>query len=185
MKKTIKFLAVLTALVLALAVFAACGQKADTGSGNENENVNSGEQTEPTADEVKGAMGEHGYYKVFVPEGYTLVHEDVFGDVNPDSFNINLTDSAFTYFMFSMYEEENAKLSVETTRELNDGAADVTLEANGKTWTGVAYESVGIDCFTLYANFDGNFVLVSGAGNAYDSDLVQTVLGSLEVNVTE
>jgi len=130
-------------------------------------------------------MDEHGYYKVFVPEGYTLKHEDVFGDVDPEAFNLNYDESSFTYFMFHMYSEDNAKSSVETTKELNEDTSDVILEIDGVKWTGIAYESYGIACFQLYADFDGHFVLVSGAGNAYDSALVKVVLGSLEVNVTE
>ncbi len=186
MKNTLKVLAAILALVLAICVFASCGKKNETpASENVPASGNEPEQTEPANEEVKGAMDEHGVYKVFVPEGYTLKHEDVFGDNNPKSFNINSDSSSLTYFMFNMYSEDNAKSGVATTKELNDGASDVTLDVDGKTWTGVAYDSVGIPCFQLYAEFDGEFVMVNSAGNAYDSEIVKTVLGSLEVNAAD
>ena len=180
MKKTIRTLAVILALVLSMAIFASCGNKPAEPDGTDA-------PATPTtsSDEIKGAVDEHGYYKVFVPEGYTLKHEDVFGDNDPKSFNLNNDESSFDYFMFNMYSEDNVKSSIDMTKEMNDGAKDVTVDINGVTWTGVAYDSVGIACFSLYADFDGNFVIVSGAGNEYDSALVKTVLGSLEVNVTE
>ncbi len=173
--KKLRILAIMLVAVLALTVLVSCGgnNEADTGSDT------------PAAADVKGAMDEHGYYKVFVPEGYTLKHEDVFGDNNPKSFNINSDDSALTYFMFGMYDKDSAEMGVEATKEANEGAEDVTLDIDGVTWTGVAYESLGYSCFQLYAEFDGNFVTVNAAGNAYDSAIVKTVLGSLEVNVTE
>ena len=177
--KKIRILAIVMAAVLTLALLVSCGgTKTPTGS-------DAPEGNDTPSEEVKGAMDEHGYYKVFVPEGYTLKHEDVFGDNSPKSFNINSDDSSFDYFTFNMYTEDNAQSSVAMTKELNDGAEDVTLDLDGVKWNGVAYESLGIACFQLYADFDGNFVLVGGAGNAYDSAIVKTVLGSLEVNVTE
>ena len=174
MKNALKVIAIALTLVLALGVFTACsgnsGNTATTGGNNSTDN---------------SAKQEHGYFKVFVPEGYTLKHEDAFGDNNPKAFNINLDDSSFTYFMFNIYTEDNAKSSVEATKEMNEGANDVSIEIGGKTWTGVAYDSLGIACFTMYADFDGNFVIVTAAGNAYDSEIVASVLSSLEVNVTE
>ena len=172
--KKLRILAIVMAAVLALAVLVSCGGKTETETGSDT-----------PAGDVKGAMDEHGYYKVFVPEGYTLKHEDAFGDNNPKSFNINCDDSAFTYFMFSINDQDSTEMGVEATKGANDGAEDVTLDIDGVKWTGVAYESLGYSCFQLYADFDGNFVTVNAAGNAYDSAIVKTVLGSLEVNVPE
>ena len=182
MKKFFKLAAVLMTLALVVGMFAACGGgstvSGDTGA--------AGTPDAPDAPaSVAGSTEEHGYYTVLVPEGYTLVHEDVFGDNNPDSFTINLEDSSFTYFMFSMYDADNAQSSIEITKEMNDGAEDVSVEYGGVTWTGVAYNSLGIDCFSLYGAYGENYVLVSGAGNAYDSEITSAVLGSLTVNVTE
>ena len=182
MKKTLKMLAIAMAIVLALFALASCGGQ--SGTPDEPANGDS-EKADAPKNDVKGAMDEHGYYKVFVPEGYTLKHEDLWGDNNPKSFNINNDESSFTYFMFNIYDMDSIEMSIGTTKEMNEGAADVTVEIGGRTWTGVAYDSLGIACFSLYADFGGNYVLVSGAGNAYDSALVDTVLGSLEVNVTE
>lgn len=179
MKKYFRIFAIVMAAVLTLAVLVSCG-KTQTPAGTGSDAGN-----DAPADEVKGAMDEHGYYKVFVPEGYTLKHEDVFGDESPKSFSINSDEATFSYFNFNIFTEENAKDSVDMTKEINEGAEDVTLDLNGVKWTGVAYNSLGYDCFSLYADFDGNFVLVNGAGNAYDGALVKAVLGSLEVNVTE
>ena len=180
MKKFLKIAALMMALALVLGAFAACGGTADPADDN-----GGGKDEGGTTDSVKGTTQEHGYYKVFVPEGYTLVHEDVFGDNDPESFNINQDGGSFTYFMFNMNDEDGVKMSIDTTKEMNDGAADVSVEYNGVTWTGVAYDSLGIACFSMYAPFGDNYVIVMGAGNAYDSDVTGAVLGSLVVNVTE
>ena len=180
MKKISKLLVLLTALAMVVCLCAGCGETANNG-GNDGDN-GGGNQ----AASVKGSTGEWGYYKVLVPEGYTLKGGNILDETDKSKFNLNNNDSALTYFMFSLYDEENAKDSIDMTRDMNDGAKDVTGTYNGVAWTGVAYESIGYQCFSMYGDFgDGHFVLVSAAGNAYDSEITNAVLSSLVVNVTE
>ena len=184
MKKTIKFAALLMALALVICAFAACGGSKDPEPANDDGNDTPATEAPAADDGVKGTVEEHGYYTVLVPEGYTLKHEDVFGDNDPKSFNINLNDSSFTYFMFNLYSKDNAESSIEMTKSMNEGASDVSVVYNGVTWTGVAYDSLGIACFSLIASFgEDDYVIVSGAGNAYDSAITDAVLSSLTVTV--
>ena len=176
--KELRILAIVMAAVLTLAVLVSCGgTKTPTGS-------DAPETAAPSGD-VKGAMDEHGYYKVFVPEGCTLKHEDVFGDEDPKSFRLLFDDNAMAQLMFGIYDQSGAEMGIEATKEANDGAEDVTLDLDGVKWTGVAYEYSGNPCFQICADFDGNFVTVNGSYVAYDDALVKTVLGSLEINVPE
>ena len=180
MKNVMKIAALMLVLLFAVGMLAACGDNG--GSGNSGGDNGGGNQ----AAGVKGTTEEHGYYKVLVPEGYTLKGGNILDETDKSKFNLNNNDSALTYFMFSLYDEENAKDSIDMTRDMNDGAKDVTGTYNGVAWTGVAYESIGYQCFSMYADFgDGNFVIVSGSGNAYDGDVTGAVLSSLVVNVTE
>ena len=141
--------------------------------------------TTPTTSAVNGTTETHGYYEVLVPSGFTMNHEDVFGDNDPKYFSLQGDSSYFDYFMFNMMDQDMAQMSIDTTRDINDDTKDVSVIYNGVTWTGVAYNSYGIDCFSMYADFGGgNCVIVSGAGNAYDSDTVRQVLSSLRVNMS-
>lgn len=179
MKRFVKIAALLMALVFVVGALAACD--ASGGNNASQDGGNGGNQAA-----VKGETGEWGYYKVLVPEGYTLKGGNLLDENDKSKFNLNNNDSALTYFMFGEYDEENAKLSIDTTKEVNDGAKDVTADYNGVTWTGVAYESLGYQCFALSADFGGgHFVVVNAAGNTYDSDVTNAVLSSLVVNVTE
>ena len=181
MKKTVRLLAVILVAALSILALASCGGTATPADPSNTDPAN----TEPSNNTVKGTTGEHGYYKVLVPEGYTLKHEDLFGDNKPGKFNINSDSSSFTYFMFGMYDSaEEAQSNVDTTKDINE-ADDVTVEIGGKTWKGCAYDASGIPCYSIFAEFDGHFVLVTAAGNAYNSEITSAVLSSLEVNVTE
>ena len=200
MKQFIKVLALILALVLAIGVLAACGDKKsdddkttsgskDTKDAEKVDGTKEATDTEPaeTNDtEIKGETETWGRYTVFVPEGYALKGGDAFDENNEKSFNLNGDEGFFNYFMFNLYNEDSAKMSVETTKESNEGAEDVEIEFGGVKWIGVAYESMDIPCFSMYADFGNDeFVLVSGASNAYDSDLVNAVLSSIVVAPAE
>ena len=179
MKNVLKIVAFLMVLVFAVGALAACG---DNGGNGGNGGDNGGNQ----AASVKGSTEEWGYYKVLVPEGYTLKGGNLLDENDKGKFNLNSNNDALTYFMFSLFDEEGAKDSVDTTKEINEGAKDVTATYNGVTWTGVAYESIGYQCFSMYGDFGGgHFVVLSAVGNTYDSDIANAVLSSLVVNVTE
>ena len=177
MKKVIKLAALLMVLVFAVSALAACDNGGNSGNGD-----NGGNQTAS----VKGETGEWGYYKVLVPQGYTLKGGNLLDENDKGKFNLNNDDSALTYYMFGLYDEEGAKDSLDMTKEINEGSKDVTATYNGVEWKGVAYESIGYQCFELSADFgDGHFVVVNAVGNAYDADITNAVLSSLVVNVTE
>ena len=57
--KKLRILAIVMAAVLTLAVLVSCGGKTETPSGSD-----APAGPDAPADEVKGAMDEHGYYKV-------------------------------------------------------------------------------------------------------------------------
>ncbi|MBQ6677183.1 MAG: hypothetical protein IJM71_03945 [Clostridia bacterium] len=177
--KKLRILAIVMAAVLTLALLVSCGgTKTPAGS-------DVPEGSDAPSDEVKGAMDEHGYYKVFVPEGCTLKHEDFSGSEDPKSFRLLFDEDAMAQLMFGIFDRNGAEMGVEATKSSNEGAEDVTLDLDGVKWTGVAYDYSGKPCFQIYADFDGSFVTVNGTYVAYDSAIVKTVLGSLEVNVPE
>ena len=173
MKKNIsKLFVVLLVVSLAVSMFASCSNNSNSGSSSSNASI-------------KGEVQEHGYFKLLVPEGYSLKHEDVFGDNNPDNFSINNDKNTFDYFYFNLYDLDAVNNSIESTKSINEGVSDVSVDIGEKTWKGIAYISLDIPCFCLYAEFDGNYVYVTGAGNEYNSEVVTSVLASLEVNVTK
>ena len=188
MKKTLRMMALLMVLTLALGTLAACGGKSDAPAdknapaGNEDSKDIAGGDPE---NGVKGVHEVHGLYRVIVPDGFTLTPGDAFGDTtNPKAFTLSTGDGTYTYYQFNMFSESNARSSIETTKEFNDGAKDVTVVYNGVTWEGVAYDSGDIPCFSMIADYGtDHFVIVSAAGNAYDSNITEAVLSSLLVNV--
>lgn len=178
MKQFVKIFALMMALALVIGILAACGDKKGgdtTGTGE-----GTAAETEKAGGEAKGETQTWGRYTVLIPDGYVLKGGDVFDEENTKAFNINNKDSSLTYFMFNTYDEDSCKSSIDTTKDMNEGASDVSVVYNGVTWTGVAYESIGIACFSMYADFgNGDFVLLSAAGNAYDSDTTSAILSSL------
>lgn len=141
-----------------------------------------GGSSSPAAVRVKGDTEKHGYYKVLVPEGYTLSKGTVLDETDPEAFTLEKDGSLFTYFMFGLFDRESARDNIDVTKEVNEGAKSVSVTYNDVTWTGVAYQSFGYDCFSMYADFNGQSVVVSAAGNAYDSDITNAILSSLRVS---
>ena len=137
-----------------------------------------------TAAQISGSTEKAGYYKVLVPDGYSLTKGNILDEDDPETFTLEKDDALLTYYMFGMYDDRSdARDNVEVTKEVNEGAKDVTAEYGGVTWKGVAYHSFGYDCFAMYAEFDGRYVVVNAAGNAYDSAVTDAVLSSLRVKV--
>ena len=171
MKSFLRIAALMMVLVFAVGALAACGE-----SGNSGDN-GGGNQ----AASVKGTTQEWGNFKVLVPDGYTLKGGNLLDENDPEKFNINNNDNALTYYMFGTYDEEGAKDSIDMTKESNEGAKDVSATYNGVEWTGVAYESIGYQCFELSGKFGDKYVVVNAVGNAYDGDVTNAILSSLEV----
>lgn len=170
MKKSFKITSLLIALVMVIGVLAACGASGGNGGSS-----------------VKGEESSWGYYtKVFVPEGYVLKGGDMLNENDKTKMNINVENTSFTYYMFSIFDsEDSVTMSLDTTKEINEGAKDVTLDVGGVKWTGVAYNSLGVDCFSMYAVYGESYVLLNAAGNAYDGEITNAILSSLEINVAE
>ena len=174
MKKFMKITAIVMALALLVSVFASCGGGQDNGG-------NSADNGAAAADAVKGETQTWGNITVLVPEGMTLKGGNILDENNPDVVNISKSDNAMNYFLITINDDEDGvKSGIESTREGNDGAKDVTVDA-GASWTGVTYEYSGMDVFQIYAEFDGRFAVVQSYGFAADSDTSKAILSSLKV----
>lgn len=121
-----------------------------------------------------------GRYTVLVPSGMEFSGGNILDPNDPKTFTIKDPDSSYNYISFSMYDLDACERSVRGTKEAN-GADDVTLELDGAVWTGVAYKYGSSDAFQLYAEVDGEYVLVTSFGFPYDGALVKAVLGSVSI----
>lgn len=175
MKKTLKIAALILAIVFVVCAFAACGASGNNGDSNEADQTSA----------VKGETKTWGYFSVLVPEGYSLKGGDILDENDVSKCSVSKDDSMLTYMNFSVVDAETATNSLATTKEMNSehGAADVTVDANGTTWTGVAYDAYGTPCFQGYATIGDNTVLITSAGNEYSSDIMNAVLASITVTV--
>ncbi len=174
MKKFMKITAIVMALALLVCAFASCGGQ---GSGD----ASSADGGAAAADAVKGETQTWGNITVLVPEDMTLKGGNVLDEKNPDVVNISKKDNAMNYFLITINDdEEGVKSGIDSTREVNDGAKDVTVDA-GASWKGVTYEYSGMDVFQIYADFDGRFAVVQSYGFAADSDVSKAILSSLKV----
>lgn len=168
--------------VLALVLCAAllvCGLAACGGNVQNGEGGNGGAQDTPA---VKGAEQTFGNITLFVPEEMTLTGGSMINKDDPGALTLKVTGNETHYIMFNTVSEESAKSSIETTKEINAGAADVTLTLGDVTWTGVAYKyQETCDCFQLYATIGEKALQVGGAYFAYDGDVVKAVLESVKL----
>ena len=164
-----KMLSIVLAFTM-LAALCACGSGGESGGGG-------------GAESVKGSTQEWGNLSLFVPDGYSLIGGSLIDAEDPDSAWILLDSDNTHYFLIVIVEDkEDAVGSLEMTKEANEangGAGDVTMNAGGAAWTGYAYKYNSTDCFELYAEVNGKWVTVSGAFNAYNSDVTLAVLGGL------
>lgn len=174
MKKIIKIAALAMALALTIGVFAACG-------GNSSSSSAGGSDSAAAADSVKGETQTWGNITVLVPKGMTLTGGNILNDKDPDIVNIAKKDNALNYFLITIKDnEEDVKGGIESTRSINDGCKDVTIDA-GASYTGVCYEYSGMDVFHVYGKVDGRIAIVQCYGFAPDSDTTKAVLSSLKV----
>ena len=182
MKKGLKTAALFMGLVLVVTALAACGAEPKEDASADPASV---KEDSPELSEITGTIEEYGFYRVFVPEGFTLTRGDLDGDeTNEEAFLLTPTDASYTYFAFELFTEEDATSNVSLTKRVNDGAGDVSVTYNGVIWTGTAYDQDYAPYFSMYADFGGgHYVIATGAGNAYNSELTEMILSSLEVNV--
>jgi len=163
MKKFIKIACIVMILALTVTMFASCGGGEDSA-------------------DVKGETQTWGDITLFVPEEYTLKGGDMFGDEVPNRLTLNKGESSFEYIMVgSGYTEDEVDSSIEMTRSINEGCEDIEIKAGANTWTGVAYNSLGVDCVSVSAPIGDGYVLITSAGAAKDDAAFNAVLESIVV----
>ena len=189
MKKAFKITALLMALTLIIAVFAACGDsESSSEAGGSAADVQSGAAGGSAADVQSGAAGDAkgetqtwGNITVLVPEGMNLKGGNILDENNPDIVNVKKDDNELNYFLITIVDsEDDAKSSLELTRSANEGAKDVTIDA-GAAWKGVTYQSLNMDVFQVYGTVDGKVVTVQAFGFAADDSTTKDVLSSIKV----
>lgn len=175
-----------TALILMLAVLmvvsiAACG-KNDAASGSDTSSgASSGDAGDSGNVAVQGKTETWGNITVAVPEGMNLKGGNALDENNPDVVNISEADNAMHYFLITVVDtEEQAASDIDSTREFNEGAQDVTVDA-GVQWKGVQYDYSGSPVFHIYGVVDGRAVEVQSYSFAPDSDTAKAILGSLKI----
>lgn len=184
MKNIVRFLSFALALVMLVAVFAACGKKDEGATAGTDVNANA----DTKAAEVAGEKQTWGIYSVLVPSDMTLAGGDLIDKESPEKFSLSLKENESHQIRVSVVDEETATSSVATTKEMNESSdpKDVEFKAGDVTWKGVAYNYMGTsDCFQIYGEINGRCVLVGGSYYAYDSDVTNAILASLEVTAAE
>ncbi len=162
MKKTLKVTAFVMALMLVLAAFVSCGG-GDSAS-------------------VSGKTENWGNITVLVPDGMKLTGGNILDKNNPDVVNIAKEDKATNYFLITISDsEDNAKSGIESTRGMNKGCEDVSLELDTGKWEGVTYDYSGMKVFQIYGKVDGRIAVVQSYGFEADSETSKAILNSLKV----
>ena len=173
MKKLIKITAVVMAMLICCAVFAACGDSKGGDSGSDSGNS------------VAGETQTWGNITVLVPDGMTLKGGNVLDEKDPDVVNISKKDNATNYILITISDdEEGAKSGLDSTKDANKGSKETTFEA-GKKWTAVTYEYSGSPAFQAYAEFDGRYAVIQSFGFATDDETTTAVLSSLKVKAAK
>ena len=194
MKNIIRFLCLTLVLVMTVAAFAACGDKKGddtktTGASNDTKAADGTKAADDTkAAEVSGEKQTWGEFTVFVPSEMTLKGGDMFSADATDAFTVSMSDNESKQLRVSIEDEETCTSSIDTTKEMNESSnpEDVEFTAGNVTWKGVAYVYDGTSpCFQVYGEIDGRFVLVGSSYIAYDSELVNAVLASIELAPAE
>ena len=186
-------LSLLLALMLILAL-CACGGQTEPQEAETTETAETTEPAEPAETEeqepaeaetsaesldvpdVAGSVETWGNISVLVPEGMVLNGGSLTDKEDPNTLWVQDPNSMTPYFLISLYSEENAASSIETTKELNDALDIDPFALNGVEWTGVDYDSGGLPCFQVM----GGGFLVGSAGFGLDDDAALAVLASLE-----
>ena len=162
--KITKIIALVLVLIMTATLFAACG----------------GSDVGDNGDDVKGETQTSGNITIFVPEGFTLKGEDMFGDEDPNKLTLSKDGSSFDYFMVSAgFTQDNAEMSIEGTRSANEGCEDVEIKVGDVTWTGVAYTWSSVDVVVVTAPMGEGYVLFTSSGHGKDDATCKTVLESI------
>ncbi len=188
MKKYLKIIALVLSLAMVIGIFAACSSKepAKVDDNKTTEQPSNNKTDEPKGEdpkqEVKGEEKTWGNITVFIPEGMQLTGGSLIDKESKNDLSIQLTENLSHYYNVSIVEEETAINSVAGTKEINEGASDVSFTAGENTWTGVAYKYASTtDCFQVYSTINGKVVLITAGWNAYDSAETNAILASIKV----
>lgn len=167
MKRSVKVLGLILALILLVSLLSACDKGAAPAA----------------AESVKGSVQTWGNISVFVPEGMTLTGGSLIDHDDPDALWIQLDENPMHYFLVNIVTQDVAISGVDTTKEMNSDTKDVTLDLGGNTWTGVTYKYAGMsDCFQMWAPMNGKIALVQAAWYAYDGAEAKAVLQSIKLS---
>ena len=167
-----------TLSAILLLSLPACGSKEEETTA---EVVKETVTTEAESSSASGKTESYGEFKkVFVPEGMKLVAGSLGGKDDPATVWIQLKDNEARYYRLSIEDEETCKTSVSQTKEVNQGAKEVSITAGSTTWTGAAYRyNDMMDCFQVYGEVGDKFVLVSAGWYSYDDEKTKAILESL------
>lgn len=132
-------------------------------------------------DTFPGNWESWGSFDLLVPEGMSARLGELNGEELPTSLWLELNENPAHYFLFTLTDEQTAIASIEAAKEINEDAQAVTLHGNSE-WTGWAYQYMGMaDCFQIYGQVDGQYVLVSSMWFNWDDEMTHAVLDSIEI----
>ena len=185
MKNIVRFLCIALVLVMTVAAFAACGKKdGDTKSTDTAGIKDTNTADAPKTDAVAGEKKACGNITLLVPSDMNASNVDLFGDENLDKVTLTVDGQEMHYITITIRDEEDAISDVDLTKEMNDDSSpvDVEFKTGDINWKGVAYNYSGVsDGFHVYAAIGDRFVTAQGAFFAYDDEVVEAVLASIEL----
>ncbi len=173
-------------VTLSAMLFTGCGSSEDTTSEvavSGTETTKEALPSESLADPgMEGKTDAYGNFaSIFIPDGMKIVGGVLNGSVDPDSFQICLSENEAHFISVQITDEDICKKSIDQSRTTNSSSAKEVSFATGKnTWTGVTYRYEDMmDCFQAYGKMGEKYVLVSAAWYGYDHPKAVAVLQSL------
>lgn len=175
MKMMTRISALMLALLMAVVLLAACGDKADTPS------------TRPESTELVDTsdLTTWGEISVYVPENMHLVGGN--GAIDPEdpkTLWLYDNDNAMLYIKISIIDsEESGEDNVELTRSVNEeyNPVDVVETNLSGTWKGVSYDYNGTPCTTCYGTVEGKVFMILTYGYDFtESSTLSTILSLIK-----
>ena len=189
--KFIKVGAITAAAILTVLCAAACqngsDKKDDASSAGQSSAAESSaaESSAAESSAAESSAATWGNITVAVPDGMTLTGGNVLDANNPDVLTIKKDDNELNYFLVTAGDDESsAKAGIESTREFNEGAKDVSVDA-GTTWTGVTYDYFDTPAFHIYGKVDGRVAVIQSFGFDVESDVAKSLLSSIKLTAAE
>ena len=144
------------------------------------------ETAQPNASEEPGLSGEivsWGIYSIFVPDSMDFQGGSQIDADSIMSCRMSGKENPFhIWLMADAVSAESAAGSLQTTKELNEGAQDFNYTLNGRDWTGICYKIGGTeDAFAMYSDFNGQTIFIRCVGWAYDGEMTAAVIGDMNI----